>query len=130
MLVAYADRVDDRVVAHGVLDGLVDAQLAARVVAVREEDDGAARPLRRLRENLLNGDGDGVPDAGAAAELRLQRLVVVVVLTFGACRRVLDLQRADCREEPRGVACGRLVEARDACEGEDGGATPLPHRRL
>ena len=43
MLVADADRVDDRVVADGELGGLVEPDLAARVVAVGQEDDRAAR---------------------------------------------------------------------------------------
>src|SRR5919198_4558179 len=93
MFVADADRVDDRVVPDGVLDGLVDAELAARVVAVREEDDGAARVLGRLREHLLDREDDGVPDPRAAAERLL--LGGVLVPAHGVVRRVLDLQARD-----------------------------------
>src|SRR3712207_1919883 len=91
--VAYAYRVDDGVVAHGVLDGLVDAKLACGVVAVGDEYDGAARRLGCLREDFAHGERDGVPDGRAASQLLFERRVVV--LADGARLGVLDPELSD-----------------------------------
>src|SRR5262249_53008506 len=66
--VANADCVDEGVGFLRACDGVVDLHAAAGVVAVGEQDDGAARVLSRSADQLFRGGPNSVPDGGGSRD--------------------------------------------------------------
>src|SRR5256714_2023298 len=119
--VADADGVDDCVGLEGRVNGVGHALAAARVHAVGDEDDGAARLVRCLGEHLARRDPDGVPDGrGAGARVAVNRRRAYEHAPADVARRRLELDALDGAAHARGAASQALFERGVPGEGEHG----------
>src|ERR1043165_10178791 len=120
IVVADADGEDDGVGLDRRVDGLVELDAAARVLAVGEEDDGAARLVGSLGENLARGDPDGIPNGcRAGARVAVNRRRADHHAAADVTGRRLELDAVDGASHARGVSGEALFERGVAGEAQD-----------